>query len=428
MKTRHAALTGILLATLVAGTACDAGAGPGDQHNGADATSALSAEEQAAQEEAARVEAAMEDARFQVASYDYDEVATTLEGIDTPEAQELRDEATAAQAETVVWEDNGTISHVFVHSLIVDTDRAFDGDYQAQGYDDYMVTLTEFERILEQLHANDFVLVSPDDIAEVSEDGLMEYKEIHLPEGKKPLVLSQDDVNYYEYMEGDGFAKNLMIDEDGSVLNTYIDADGKEHIGAYDVPPVVDQFVDEHPDFSYRGAKGILAVTGYNGVLGYRTSESEYGADDPDIEAKRDEATAVADALKEDGWVFASHSWGHLSMTTSGMDRMQRDTNLWATEVQPIVGETHHLIYPFGADISGVPYYSGPKYDLLQDAGFSFFYGVDTSTPHWMQKHEGYLRQARINLDGLTFNRDLAGRDFLTPFFDLESVMDPARP
>lgn len=424
MKSRGTVLAGLLLGTLVIGTACDSG-GPSTTDGVGDSVS--SAGEIAAQQEDLRRSTALEAARFQIGSYDYAAVEDTLEGIDTPEAQQLRDQAAAGQAEAVVWEDNGTISHVFVHSLIVDPDRAFDGDHMQQGYLDYMVTLKEFEAILEQLHANDFVLVSPDDIAALDADGQMQYQDILLPPGKKPLVLSQDDVNYYEYMEQDGFAKNLVLDEDGSVTNTYIDADGEEHRGAYDVVPVVDRFVDEHPDFSYRGAKGILAVTGYNGVLGHRTSESEY-PDDPDIAAKQADATEVAEALKEDGWVFASHSWGHLSMTTSGMDRMRRDTALWAAEVQPIVGQTHHLIYPFGADISRVPPYAGAKYELLQDAGFQFFYGVDTSTPHWMQRHEGYLRQARINLDGLTFDRDQAGRGFLDPFFDLDAVLDPARP
>lgn len=424
MKSRGTVLAGLLLGTLVIGTACDSG-GPSTTDGVGDSVS--SAGEIAAQQEDLRRSTALEAARFQIGSYDYAAVEDTLEGIDTPEAQQLRDQAAAGQAEAVVWEDNGTISHVFVHSLIVDPDRAFDGDHMQQGYLDYMVTLKEFEAILEQFHANDFVLVSPDDIAALDADGQMQYQDILLPPGKKPLVLSQDDVNYYEYMEQDGFAKNLVLDEDGSVTNTYIDADGEEHRGAYDVVPVVDRFVDEHPDFSYRGAKGILAVTGYNGVLGHRTSESEY-PDDPDIAAKQADATEVAEALKEDGWVFASHSWGHLSMTTSGMDRMRRDTALWAAEVQPIVGQTHHLIYPFGADISRVPPYAGAKYELLQDAGFQFFYGVDTSTPHWMQRHEGYLRQARINLDGLTFDRDQAGRGFLDPFFDLDAVLDPARP
>ena len=36
--------------------------------------------------------------------------------------------------------------------------------------------------------------------------------------------------------------------------------------------PIVDDFVREHPDFSYRGDKGTIALTGYNGVLGYRSS------------------------------------------------------------------------------------------------------------------------------------------------------------
>ena len=35
--------------------------------------------------------------------------------------------------------------------------------------------------------------------------------------------------------------------------------------------PLIDTFVKEHPDFSYHGRKGILAMTGYDGVLGYRT-------------------------------------------------------------------------------------------------------------------------------------------------------------
>ena len=29
--------------------------------------------------------------------------------------------------------------------------------------------------------------------------------------------------------------------------------------------PLIDRFVEEHPDFSYRGAKGIVALTGYDG-------------------------------------------------------------------------------------------------------------------------------------------------------------------
>lgn len=38
--------------------------------------------------------------------------------------------------------------------------------------------------------------------------------------------------------------------------------------------PLLDSFVKKHPDFSYRGRKGILAMTYYNGVFGYRTDSA----------------------------------------------------------------------------------------------------------------------------------------------------------
>lgn len=40
---------------------------------------------------------------------------------------------------------------------------------------------------------------------------------------------------------------------------------------------LLDDFLDQHPDFSYRGARAIIAVTGYQGAFGYRIS-SDYKA------------------------------------------------------------------------------------------------------------------------------------------------------
>ena len=95
-----------------------------------------------------------------------------------------------------------------------------------------------------------------------------------VPEGKIPFVLSQDDVSYYHYMDGDGCASKLVLDENGEVKNEYVDADGNVLVGDYDLVPLLDSFIKEHPDFSYHGRKGILAMTGYNGVLGYRTDSA----------------------------------------------------------------------------------------------------------------------------------------------------------
>ena len=43
--------------------------------------------------------------------------------------------------------------------------------------------------------------------------------------------------------------------------------DGSVSVGSYDLVPLLDDFIKEHPDFSYRGAKACIAFTGYNGIL-----------------------------------------------------------------------------------------------------------------------------------------------------------------
>ena len=163
------------------------------------------------------------------------------------------------------------VTHVFFHSLIVDTSLAFDGDSDEAGYNQMMTTVSEFKKMIQIMYDKGYVLVSPHDMAVVNDDGTMSRGKIMLPEGKIPFVLSEDDVSYYHYMDGDGFATKLVIDDNGDIKCEYKKADGTVVTGDYDVVPILDSFIKEHPDFSYHGRKGILAMTGYDGVLGYRT-------------------------------------------------------------------------------------------------------------------------------------------------------------
>ncbi|MBR3483902.1 MAG: hypothetical protein IKH42_04470, partial [Lachnospiraceae bacterium] len=228
-------------------------------------------------------EAVMQEADIEAKMYDYD---AAIELVKSRPEYETSDEAKVAvaryeeeKAKCVKWPDNSKISHIFVHSLIVDTSRAF-GPKSSQplGYNKYMTTVSEFNKMIESMYEKGYVLVSIHDIAkrEIDADGneKLVAQPIMLPEGKEPFVLSQDDVNYYEYMEGDGFADRIVIGEDGLPTCQYTDTDGNVWFGEYDVLPIIDRFIKEHPDFSYRGAKGILALTGYEGALGYDTGLS----------------------------------------------------------------------------------------------------------------------------------------------------------
>ncbi len=327
------------------------------------------------------------------------------------------EEYTNAQAALVPYEE--PVRHVFFHSLIADTFLAFDGDYMENGYNYWMTTVDEFKAMMEEMYNNGYVLI---DIHELSTEVTDENGNTKLvanaplvPEGKIPFVLSVDDVNYYEYMEKDGFARNLMIDENGDVKNLYIDKDGNELIGDYDVVPILDAFVKEHPDFSLRGAKGILALTGYEGTLGYDT----HLTDSPTLEEDKATAKAVADRLKETGWQFAVHGYGHRHTKQISYNSLVSDTNRWKEEVGSLVGETDIYIYPYGEEID----YPSDKLTYLESEGFRYYCGVWTK-PFVVVK-DSYVRQTRCNLDG--FNM-ITRPKTLSAMFDVSKVLDPSRP
>ena len=331
------------------------------------------------------------------------------------------------------------VTHVFYHTLIKDTSKAFDGDYKEADYNQVMTTIDEFNKITQIMYDKGYVMVSIYDMAKVNEDGTMTPGEILLPPGKIPFVLSQDDVCYYHYMDGDGYASKLIVDDEGKIRNEYIEDDGTVSVGDYDMVPLIDRFVEQHPDFSYRGAKGIVALTGYNGILGYRTDISyetrpdDLDADkvewldshpDFDLEKEREGAKKVADAMKAEGWLFASHTWGHQNIGQIDLDHLQTDTQKFKDNVDPLIGGTDIIIFAFGTDLTVQEDYSGDKFEYLKSVGYNYYCNVDSSQ-YFVQIRDRYFRQGRRNLDGyrMYYNPEL-----LEDLFDAKEVFDPARP
>jgi len=385
-------------------------------------------------------------ANLLAAQYDYDaaiELLKSQPGYDRNESwKKLVVSYQQAKASCVSYPVD-QITHVFFHTLICDTSKAFDGDSKEAGYNQVMTTIDEFNSIIQQMYNRGYVMVSLHDMCSFDDDGNVTKKEIYLPAGKIPFVLSQDDVSYYHYMDGDGFAQKLIVADDGTVRNTYIEDDGSISIGDYDMVPLIDRFVEQHPDFSYHGHKGIIALTGYEGVLGYRTDEvyqtreesrlteyqRAYLEENPDFdyEAEVAEATAVADAMKAEGWEFASHTWGHINPRAYGLSAVQQDTERWLNYVAPVVGDTDVLIFAFGADIEDWhPYTMSNEYfAYLKGQGFNIYCNVDGSVKYWVQFGDDYMRQGRRNLDGyrMYYNPEL-----VEDLFDVDMAWDDSRP
>ncbi len=389
-------------------------------------------------------------------SYDYDaaiEMVKGMPGFDTNTELQQKVSDYEKTKSTLVPVNMDEVTHVFYHTLVVDPQRAFanqDTNPQAVGNNQWMTTVSEFQKITQEMYDRGYVLVSIHDLieTETDENGNTVYKPatIMLPPDKKAFVLSLDDLSYYHSYDNYGYAAKMILDENGKPTCEYIQADGTTVVGAYDCVPLLDQFLEEHPDASYRGAKGIIALTGYNGILGYRTDETYADLNNPDLSAdkrkwmeehpdfdleqERAEAKKVADAMKEDGWEFASHTWGHLKVGDASLERIQADTQKWRNNVEPLVGPTDTIIFAHGQDLGDWGDYdeSDAKYQYLRSQGYTIFCNVDSNLYRtWFGKD--YLRQGRRNLDGYRIYKNATGeQDNVSDLFNAGEIIDPLRP
>jgi peptidoglycan/xylan/chitin deacetylase (PgdA/CDA1 family) len=379
-----------------------------------------------------KIDALLKESDTLAKGYDYDKAIEKVESFegDYTNYDKLTKAVEGYKAEKAnlvplgAYESVSEISHIFFHTLAADTKLAFDGDYDSNGYNYYMTTISEFNEMMKQMYDAGYVLVSIHDVAKkvTKEDGKVVYEagDIMLPPDKKPFVISQDDVNYYEYMTGDGFAARIVIDENGDPKNEMILEDGTVSVGDYDMVPIIDTFVKEHPDFSYKGARGIIALTGYEGTLGYRTNDEK----SPTYEADKKAVKKVVEVMKEKGWEFASHSYGHRDMGKATYKFTIQDSDRWMKEVGSLVGPTDLYIFPFGIDIeTTMGHYESDKFNYLKKLGFDYFCGVFKDP--WIQVQNDYVRMTRRPLDGQAM---LQFPERLKDLFDLSKVIDPARP
>ena len=304
-------------------------------------------------------------------SYDYDGAEALLasrEDLASEETAQLAEKIAQARQSLVKYE--GKISHVFFHSLIVYPELAFDGDYRSTGYNMWMTTRDEFVAMLPKLQERGYVLYDIEDLLQVDENEQVVPKDIYLPPDKMPLILSVDDVCYYDYMQTDGFAQRLTLNDNGDVVTVVRDAAGQEQ-ETYDgdVMPIVDEYVKAHPEFSYHGAKGIVAVTGYQGAFGYRITDLEGDA----LTEAIAQTKAVADRLKATGWRIASHSYTHNGYFRDGsvtMEQLISDTTRWQQLIAPAVGETNIFISPFGVHFKA----EDERFRYLVEQGFTIYF------------------------------------------------------
>lgn len=350
----------------------------------------------------------LEQAAIKASGYDYQgaiEMLDSFSGDMNKFTQILSDRGKYSQLLSTVVEitNYGQLPNLSFNVLIADPARAFKDEKYASAYNQNFVTVDEFSKILDQLYANGYVLVNFDSFVEKTTDaaGNVSYttKPIYLPSDKKPFMLTETLVNYFGYMidsdddgkadaKGGGFASKMIV-KDGEITCEMVDAEGNTVYGAYDLVPILNEFIEEHPDFAYRGARATLAVTGKEGIFGHRINKGDTAA----VAA----ATELVQELRSQGYLIACNTYENLNYDKNKATDIQADLKSWTDEITPVLGNVDILVFARGSDISD---YTGPKFNVLYSSGFRYFISSATKGIPSTEVNRTYIRQYRIMVTG----------------------------
>lgn len=241
-----------------------------------------------------------------------------------------------AAADTGLVVYDGKIEHIFTHELVFDTKKAFaPGNSVRNCFDKDHLTAKEFKGLLTELYKNGYVLVSLDRV--------INGASVAVPLGKKPLVMSFDDMTYDTVDRG---CIDKLIISGGKICDCTKNAEPQVTRERENVT-ILESFIEEHPDFSCGGARATLCVNGYNGILGYRCTPDSRASEKRQAE-EAEKCKKLVEALKSLGYTFASHTYYHKYFNSCSASMIEKDCAAWHKYIEPIVGKTRVLCYPAG--------------------------------------------------------------------------------
>ncbi|MBR1972496.1 MAG: hypothetical protein IKA16_03575 [Oscillospiraceae bacterium] len=372
------------------------------------------------------------------AGYDYQSAIDLLDSLgDLSQNEELlakRSDFVTKRDSLVPYNDPTMIPNLSFHVLIHDMARALqDTDGYKGNYNRNFVSTSEFSKILENLYNNGYVLVDFNSFVGTSTDvnGNEQYQVIpmYLPADKKPVMITETMVNYFDYMigeagdgvanaKGDGFANKLVVDANGDIKAQYMDAAGQTSVGNYDLVPILEDFIEKHPDFSYRGARAILAVTGHEGVFGYRINTSTIASKGQSVyDSEVAGAKEIVQALRNKGYTIACYTYENKDYRQMNSTTITAELNSWTTQITSVIGEVDTFVFAKMGNIS--EYGTGSSFKVMHQSGFRYF--ISNADSPMTEVNPTYVRQNRLMVTGETMQH-YSSR--FTGLFDCAAILD----
>ncbi len=378
----------------------------------------------------------LEQAEKMAAEYNYEDAITLLDSVgDLTQHQDLqakRSEYINAMSSLIEYKDPTMIPNLSFHVLIHDMARALKSEQYGGSYNKNFVTTNEFSKILEHLYKNGYVLVDFNSFVgsktDINGNEQFEAVPIYLPADKKPVMITETMVNYFAYMvdpdgdgladaKGSGFASKLVLDGSGNIKAEYVDANGQTNVGNYDLVPILEDFIASHPGFSYRGARAILAVTGHEGVFGYRINSAVVASKGNDYwEKEVAGAKEITNALREKGYTIACYTYKNDAYGGLSVAQIQADLQSWATQITSVIGNVDTFVF---AKTSNISDYSGSAFQVMYQSGFRYF--ISNGDSPMTQVQPTYVRQNRLMVTGETMQH-YSSR--FTGLFDSAAILE----
>lgn len=247
------------------------------------------------------------------------------------------------------------------------------------------LSLEEFRKLLDDLYHNNYVLMRETDLLK---DGKAPGS-FAMPAGKRPIILTLVSDGAGPRAAALGTDQKLELAEDQRTILAFGSSDG--HYGkpgpVDSAVTVLNSYCDEHPDFALDGARATLAIGGQTDVLGYlvspeqttltaeqaaRLAENTTTFDPAAAEAALKKATAVADRMRAQGWVFACLAGPDSEQEHLSLEAVEKDVEAWKKNAGVALGPVETFVYP---DYQ-ILHTGDEAHTYLTEQGFHIFSGI----------------------------------------------------
>lgn len=267
-------------------------------------------------------------------------------------------------------EYSGEIEHLSFETLMSFPEYALNKkNKHNKMYDEEKITTHEFEKILTHLYNNNYILIDVEMLYTIK-DNTLSKKQLFLPQNKKPIILSFNNVSYKSNYQNLGNIDKIIIDRNNQ-LASYTTKKSIQDRVQYnnEFMLILENFITHHPDFSFNNARGIMFFSGENGILGYNINSKNASSKN---EARR--VIEVVSRLKKLGWKFGCNTAQHLHAISDV--EFAKEISLWIKEIKSIIGNTQ--LYSFTDTALTI---SKQKQETLLSNGFKIFFKKDISNP-----------------------------------------------